>query len=827
MGAKKVELLAPAGSLEICKAVINAGADAVYLGGQMFGARAFANNFNTEEIIEALRYAHLRGAKIYMTVNTLLKEKELEMLPGYLKPFYEAGLDAVIVQDFGVLKLISEYFPGMDIHASTQMTVMSHEFANKLKEYGVTRIVIPREFKLDEIRKFSLNCNLEMEAFVHGAQCYSYSGQCLFSAMNGVRSGNRGRCAQSCRLEYTGIDERDLPGKDHLKGREKKICDACFNGHSKKDYPKFRDRARFLSTKDMASLEILPEILDSGVYSLKIEGRMKNINYAAGIISIYRKYIDRYLSGEDTSVNPEDIRDMLDLYNRGDFSTGFFKERKGPWLLSMQRANHKGTLALEVISNKSGFVTFKALEDINSGDVFEVTRENSFTSGVNVKEGGSLSVNLPVKYNLKPGSRVYRMNNARLQREIFEKFINSQKRTAIKIELLARLGQPLRLTMIQPDENIKVVVSGREVEIAQKSALTKEDLVKRLEKLGNTVFYSSDTYVDMDDNIFIPVGMLNELRRSATEKLSDAIIHKYKRKVYFLDKKPINDIIPCNSPKKISYSALIYGENQIEAVLSCKYIERVYISYHLVRKPEWSKNLLDRGKAVGKEMFIALPMFVREKHLSIIENFFGDCVCQGWDGLLVRSMEEFAVLSRLIEEGTYKGPKRIVTDYNVYVYNSNSGDFLMQNFTRAGLNLEMLTLPLELNVDDLRSVDRNFNTELVVYGRPAVMTSEYCVKKTFADCDVNFGEAGLKGAESQLYRVLCFCDYCNNIIFNTEPLNLLGRPEIGRDLHPTMLRFDFTVETHEETRQALELINQKLKDNSSKKFVGRFLVSVD
>ncbi|MBS4900351.1 MAG: U32 family peptidase [Clostridiales bacterium] len=824
---KKVELLAPAGSLEICKAVINAGADAVYLGGQMFGARAFAGNLNTEEVIQAIEYAHLRGAKIYMTVNTLLKESEIEEVYGYLRPFYEAGLDAVIVQDLGVLKLISECFPMIDIHASTQMNVMSHEFANKLKEYGVTRIVIPREFKLDEIERFSKECGLEIEAFVHGAQCYSYSGQCLFSAMNGARSGNRGKCAQSCRLEYTAVEESNLQGREYLKGRDKKICDACFKGHTRSEYPKFGETARFLSTRDMNTLSILPEIIDAGVYSLKIEGRMKNISYAAGIVSIYRKYIDKYLSGENTDVDPEDFSKMLDLYNRGDFSTGFFKEKKGPWLLSMQRANHKGTLALEVVSNKKGFITFKALEDINAGDVFEINRENSFTSGEDVKIGCYLSVNLPSRYDLTKGSRLYRMNNAKLQRDIREKYIEKEKKTPVNIDITVRTGQPLRLCMTQPDESISAEVTGSRAEPAQNRALTREELKKRLEKLGNTVFYPSCTNIKMDENIFVPVGALNELRREGVERLMAAMLEKSSRQAHKLDNRPINDIIACNSPEERSYSALVYDKKQAEIVFKCDHIKRVYISHHLVRKPEWSEEMLRRGKAENKEMFIALPMFVREKHFGIFQDLLENCVCPGWDGLLIRSMEELAIISRLEEEGVYRGPKRIVTDYNIYSYNTKAAAFLTEIFKDTGLSTELITMPMELNADDLSRVDRCFNTELVVYGRPVVMTSEHCVKKTFADCDVNFGEAGLSGAENKLYRVLCFCDYCNNVIFNAEPLNLLGRPEIGKELRPAMLRFDFTVETPEETRKALELINMRSGENNSKKFTGRFLVSVD
>ena len=313
---KELELLAPAGSLKTLKAVIHAGADAVYLGGSMFGARAYANNFNEEELLEAIRFGHIHGRKIILAVNTLLKEYELGQLYDYLHPYYEAGLDAVIVQDMGVMEFIKTHFPNLPIHTSTQMTITNVEGARLLKEQGVERVVTAREMSLEEIQRIHDEVGVELESFIHGALCYCYSGQCLFSSMLGGRSGNRGRCAQPCRLPYAVLDE---------KHRE------------------YKKDAYVLSLKDMCGIKDLRGLADAGVYSLKIEGRMKQIPYAAGVVSYYRKYIDLFLSGQETQVSEEDYRAVLALGNRCGFTDGYYHRHNGSDMVTFTKPNYEKT----------------------------------------------------------------------------------------------------------------------------------------------------------------------------------------------------------------------------------------------------------------------------------------------------------------------------------------------------------------------------------------------------------------------------------------------------------------------------------------------------
>ena len=429
---RPIEVLAPAGSMECLKAAILNGADAVYLGVEMFGARAYAGNFNNEELLEAIDYVHLYGKRLFLTVNTLMKEEELPLLPGFLKQFYEQGLDAVIVQDLGAVSVIREHFPDLEIHASTQMTVTGAAGAKLLKEAGASRVVTARELNLAEIKAIHDNCDIEIESFIHGALCYCYSGQCLLSSFQGGRSGNRGRCAQPCRLMYTP-QTSDMPrtkGKG-LRGDENRQKDS--NGS-----------AYLLSPKDMCGLPVLPDIIEAGVYSLKIEGRMKNVNYAAGVTGIYRKYVDRYLEygREGFKVEDLDINDLMDLYNRGAFTTGYYNNTKGREMISLKRPNHMGTKALKVLKNEGGRVLFEALEQIYPQDVFEIDKENSFSSGSAYAKGSRFTVNLPKKYRLEKGRVLYRMKNGELTRFVEKQYVGQTLKKKIDVHLTAACDRP-------------------------------------------------------------------------------------------------------------------------------------------------------------------------------------------------------------------------------------------------------------------------------------------------------------------------------------------------------------------------------------------------
>lgn len=438
---RKTELLAPAGSLESLKAAVNAGADAVYIGGTRFGARAYANNLTEEDMKWAIDYAHLHGVSLYMTINTLLKEKELEEdLYDYVKPYYEQGLDAVIVQDFGVLKALSEWFPDLPLHVSTQMTVTGAEGFEFLKDFpNVTRIVTSRELSLEELQNIRNTTEFEIESFIHGALCYCYSGQCLFSSVIGGRSGNRGRCAQPCRLPYDVLDN----GK-------------CISG---------KDEKYILSPKDMNTLEILPQLLDMGIDSLKIEGRMKRPEYTAGVVSIYRKYIDRYMEsdGKNVKIEKKDIQDLEELFRKRGYSKGFYVQHNG-----------RNMMALSAPSNE--------------------------------KEEAERSVYMDALY---------------------EKYVNTQKQEKIKGILEVSTENPMKL-LLQWGQ-LEIEVYGQTAMIPKNRTMTAEDFEKQLRKTGNTPFEFEQLQVCVDGEVFVPNGAINELRRNALAALEEAVVSKYRR----------------------------------------------------------------------------------------------------------------------------------------------------------------------------------------------------------------------------------------------------------------------------------------------------------
>ena len=792
--AKKrtLELLAPAGSLDICKAVINAGADAVYLGGKSFSARAYAGNLSTEEIIQALDYAHLRGANIYLTVNTLLKEEEIGKIIPFLKELYSAGLDAVIVQDYGCLSLIREKIPELNIHASTQMAVMTRFFAAKLKEIGVSRVVLPREMTLEEIRSIYDHTGIELEAFVHGALCYSYSGQCLFSSMHGQRSGNRGSCAQPCRLMFDD-------GKN---------------------------KSRLLCTRDIAALLLLPKIAAAGVKSFKIEGRMKNVYYAAGVTHIYRKYLDRICDGK-IKADPEELqRDkvlLAALYNRGFFSDGMFKGEKGKLLMSLDRPNNRGVAALKTEESRKGHIKFLALKDISPGDVFEINTGNSFTSGKAVLKGGELEVNLPSKYGIRKNDILYRMNDSALQEYIRVNFIACQKKDCsdsdtlnrrfseinIKMKLTAEKDKPAILKILHPESGVQVVISGETVQKAENAGVSKEELEKRLCKLGGTDFSCSEVTVEADDGIFISNGGVNDLRRRGILKLTEEILSKHKNNkksvksnfLFAINEK--NDIIGGSMPEKLTFSVSVNTSEQLKAVLECgTVLSRIYVSTRVLRKVLSDTALLNKLKDSGNELFVTLPHFFRERHIKLFKEDIKLALKLDPDGFLVRSADELCALSFFVSSSGTGKKYSIVSDYQVYAYNSRAAEFLAGLTRSLGFYHELFTAPVELKSDEIRKIGLTEKTEAVGYGRMVLMLSEHCVRKTTGCCtrdDKPFEFSDEKGNE---YIAYPDCRYCNNVIYDHTPVSLTEDIKGSTGIY--RFRIDLTDEDAKETRKLLK-----------------------
>lgn len=728
---KELELLAPAGSLKTLKAVIHAGADAVYLGGSMFGARAYANNFNEEELLEAIRFGHIHGRKIILAVNTLLKEYELGQLYDYLRPYYEAGVDAVIVQDMGVMEFIKTHFPNLPIHTSTQMTITNVEGARLLKEQGVERVVTAREMSLEEIQRIHDEVGVELESFIHGALCYCYSGQCLFSSIIGGRSGNRGRCAQPCRLSY-----EVLQGEKSLTGHH---------------------ATPILSLKDMCTLPFLYELADHGVYSFKIEGRMKTPEYAAGVVSIYRKYMDSYLDGSRIPVEKKDIRALLELGNRGGFTNGYYYHHNDSDMLSGESASH----------NKS--------------------------EGV-------------------------------LQDNIRREYVDTELKEKIKGKLILNKECPAKIEVQYG--KIKVSYQGDMVLVAQNRPLTKEVVTEKITKTGNTPFVFENLEVTMDDDIFMPVNQLNQLRRGALEALEEALLKPYERTLPELvetssaetDRQTTGNAIKEKQISRQSLSqtsgqqsagsstevrVLIEDAEQLPAVLKADFVDTVYLDCMLYTRENLICKLsedIDRVHASGKKAFYVFPFIFRQQTSLFYEKIMPELKKLPLDGIMVRSLDEIAFVKEWGNENW-----QMVSDSNLYTYSNEAAEY----FYRLGMIQD--TIPVELNRKEILRRE-NSRSEMIIYGRLPLMITAQCIHKNTLGCMHQPKVLNLKDRYSVHFPVKNFCSECYNVIYNSLPVCLFKEDVTVKKIAPAAVRLSFTTETEEETEQILTIYGDIYKN---------------
>lgn len=732
---KRVELLAPAGNYEAFIGALNAGADAVYLAGQKFGARAYADNFTTEEICHALHVAHFYGKKIYLTVNTLLKDGELEELPAYLTPFYEAGLDGVIVQDLGVLTLLREEFPDLELHASTQMTITGAGGAAFLKEHGVVRVVPARELSLQEIRTIKEETGLEIECFIHGAMCYCYSGQCLFSSILGGRSGNRGRCAQPCRLPYSVFT------KDKVLMKE--------------GYP--------LSLKDMCTLSYLPKLLEAGIDSFKIEGRMKKPEYAAGVTALYRKYIDLYEKDKEAyRVEDSDLEYLKKLYIRSEIQTGYYERHNGKEMITLQKPSYLGSE--EAVLN-----------------------------------------------------------------QIREQYIKEPEKRPVRMEAHLAVGERVTLQITGAESSVSV--SGDIVQEAQKAALTKEDVLKQLKKMGNSCLVAQQTEIRMGDRCFLPVRALNLLRRQAVEAYENAVIRqnqlpdvrKTEQEEECAQNKDGTGKEACGHSQKVTQTQSGFGQagktgspdkpakdctvetlGQLQAVVEhdCR---RIYVDSDLyVQETRAVQEVMEVNKNL--EWYLALPYVIRRRDREYL-NQLTEALKKDElvEGFLIRNLESISYVNSL---ESLERQYQMVTDAGIYCFNGQTTAFW-------GAYTREITLPYELNSAECRQLVKEAKTQgitpaLLVYGTIPMMITANCVQQTAAFCKKT--EKG-KGAEEDValrdryqtdFRVKTNCTHCYNVIYNSVPLSLHAKEkELGKIAAPVW-RYDFTKETKEQVHAVLE-----------------------
>lgn len=764
---REIEILAPAGSMECLKAAVAAGADAVYVGGSMFGARAYANNFTEEELLEAIDYVHLHGRKLFLTVNTLLKEHELEeKLYKYLRPYYLRGLDAVIVQDVGILKFVKEHFPELPIHASTQMTITGVDGAKFLEAQGVDRVVTARELSMKEVAKISEATNVEIESFVHGALCYCYSGQCLFSSFLGGRSGNRGQCAQPCRLLYQA------------------------EGEKKSQY--------LLSLKDICTLELIPEMAEAGIYSFKIEGRMKKPEYVAGVVSMYRKYADLYLSGENPYVVDEKDKEMLmDLYNRGGFHTGYYHTQNGREMVSLDRPNHAGVPAVKCLRKQGRNVVAKALIDLNPQDIIELPirkgqeKADVYTCKSSVAKGREISIPVFADTPFQKGMIWNRTKNTQLIENLHKNYLDAKIKEKINGKLILSQGESATLTVLYGD--FCVNVSGDVVQEAMNQPMDAQRIEKQMRKTGNTEFEFDKLDIEINGSIFIPMQSLNELRRLALSELEEAIYSGYRREEFQMnDTKQSKNEVCSDLTMKITASA--QNVSQVNVLMQTEYISRIYVdcvAFSQIWKEDMYSELIEKVHSRKKEIFLVMPYIFRDNAMMKYEQSYQKIFGAAWDGVLVRNYESYGFLRKHEYEG------KIVTDYNLYQFNSSGKSFWKEEKTDG------FTAPFELTAKELKRLDIE-EGELIIYGYIPMMVSAGCVNKTTGQCRKKSGQMTITDRYRKTFVVKNECDYCYNVIYNNVPLYLGDKMSEVCDVKPGGIRLMFTIEDAERVKQIIK-----------------------
>lgn len=777
----RVEILAPAGSMECLKAAIAAGADAVYTGGALFGARAYAHNLTEEELLEAIDYVHLHGRRLYLTVNTLIKDREMEkQMYDYLLPYYRQGLDAVIVQDIGLFRFIRKHFPDLPIHASTQMTLTGVDGAKFLEKEGAQRIVTSRELSMAEVKKIADETELEIESFVHGALCYCYSGQCLFSSFIGGRSGNRGQCAQPCRLLYRT--------------------------------PEAKRPQYLLSLKDICTLELIPEMIESGIYSFKIEGRMKKPEYAAAVAFQYRKYADLYLkyyeecpAEEDPAayamkkyrVREEDRQMLLDLYNRGGFHTGYYHTQNGREMISLNRPNHAGVPAVKVIAKKGRNVTAKALTDLYPQDIIELPmrkgreKADNYTCKDAVRKGMNVQIPVFADTPFKRDEIWMRTRNSTLIDTLREEFVNGKIKERICGTF--RLYPQEKATLTVKCRDAEITVAGEKAQEALSQPMSRERIEKQLRKTGNTEFEFSFLKAEIGEKVFLPMQSLNELRREALETLEKVICEKYRRSGEVKD--PEEDKTELSMEEEIlsGWTASVRTAEQMEVILEEEAIGRIYADCTMFPRI-WEKDSyvewITKVHAAGKEIYLVMPYIFRERTRKQYEAAYNRIFGAGWDGILIANYESFAFL----KEHGYTG--RIMTDYNLYEFNQESRKFWKEK------GVFEFTAPVELTERELQDL-RVKDGEVIVYGYLPMMISAGCIQKTTRGCLKKSGQTTITDRYRNPFVVKNECDYCYNILYNYVPLYLGDRMEEVYQIGPGRIRLMFTTERQQEVRQIL------------------------
>ena len=824
----ETELLAPAGSFDSARAAVNAGADAIYMGGPLFSARAYAESSNEDMLLKTLDFCHLRGVKVFMTLNTLLKDTELATVRDYLKPYVDKGLDGIIVQDLGVMRLVRECYPDLELHVSTQMAVTGARTAGRLMELGAKRIVLARELSLSEIREIYEQTGAELEVFAHGALCYSYSGNCLMSSFIGGRSGNRGRCAGTCRLPFDAYDEHD---RKLNRSSEQYLLSMC----------------------DLNTLHRLPEMIEAGVYSFKIEGRMKSPEYTAAVTSVYRKYLDKAME-----------------YVAGNVSAAITAASA-----ISSPATAASVTALKPSKDRKEKQTSQTVYAIAEEDerlLTEVFDRAGVTDGYLDGRNGRDMVTVA-------GKPEYRERNEALIEDIRAGYIDKDIKLPIYAKVKLIKDKPIELEYSCGEVKVHVK-SQMTVQEAANRPTTLEDVEEKIGRLGDTDFALQDCEIELDDDCFVPMRALNELRREAADNLTIRLLRDYGKEQKQCHKPTAltdclkqgtgnaqaggmasaDDINRCGSglvhtetvndkygtlksQKQHVHSldsagirATVETPEQFEACLEA--VDLVYIDSAFF-EPEDYKAYVQQAHEAGKHIGLRLPYIWRDKAERYFDKHIEAARQAGFDAYLFRNMESMLYFYK---NGLLRNTQ-FATDSSMYIFNREAGAELAELIPEdVRANYAYACLPLELNGRELEELCREhidqaevrtdaahatdkFGSgscdetetdenhlhpqpaqpykELTVYGRAPMMVSAQCINKTVQGCDKRQSCLKLKDRKGAEMPVKNVCRFCYNEIYNSVPTMLYDVKDVIERIAPDGLRYDFTTETAKEVRQIL------------------------
>ena len=762
-----IELLSPAGDFECLISAVQNGANAVYFGLDKFNARVNGRNFEDEELVKAIKYAKLHNVKTNLTLNILIKNKEFEEALKLVEFAYNSGIDAVIVQDLGLAKKIMELFPKLEVHSSTQMTIYNLDGVKEIEKLGYSRCVLARELSIVEIKNICKNTNIEIEVFIHGALCICYSGQCLMSSLIGGRSGNRGKCAGTCRLPYSLLKD----------GQEK-------------------EKGYLLSSKDVCTLDILPELIEAGVKSFKIEGRMKSKEYVGIVTSIYRKYIDLAESNQEYVVDEKDREMLMQIFNRGGFSTGYLKGKLGKNMMYTKRPNHIGTLLGEVISynpNK-GHVKIKLCKELDLGDsiaigdssckISELMQKNN---NIKMAKTNDIVTIGRIKGKIKPKDKVYKTVSIKLNQEMDQKIGKENIKRKVNCNIELKQDEVIKLELQDIDTNISVKLEGDSVvKKADNAGITSKRIEEQLSKTGNTIFKIENINIKMDESIIVPISSLNEIRRRGLEELEHKLLESFKREQVnlkleikeeeFIPKKEVKVTLCLNKiSKEIDYTNL-------------KNVDNVYIPFKYFLDEDLKESIENISKKFST--YILLPAITKLNYEKLLYNNLPK-IAERVEGIVISNLSQIYEIEKLGING-----KKIVANYTMNIENN----FTVEELKKLGVYKYIV--PPEAEKETIRGLTENIEKETIVYGRTLLMTTEYCTIGTLKNCPAmcQKGRYTLKDRMGFEFPIYTDRINCNNLIYNSKITSISYK-----DLQTDSIRIDILEETKEEIQRIIDI----------------------